>query len=258
MRGRGGMGNVTFGGVRLKSLLEQNGIDLKNDVRWLNASGTDEPLPGKQPFLHSLPIDDVLNRSLLALTMNGEPLPAIHGGPVRLMTPGVYGTMHIKWLNHLHFASDETDNENHVPRYRVPRQRIEPGAPYEYTRENSSFNWNMKIKSVLLTPTDGQSLKAGSTVVQGVAFNDGLTRITAVYLSFNHGESWKQAMLTPSESLYGWTRFQLAQNFSTGRHPIWCRAVDAYGRTQPLNGSVAWNTSGYEWNGIEQISVDVA
>jgi hypothetical protein len=42
-----------------------------------------------------------------------------------------------------------------------------------------------------------------------------------------------------------------------GKRELWARTVDALGRTQPLDGSIHWNPSGYEWNGVEKISVTV-
>jgi len=255
--GRGGVGNVRFAGVRLSKVLEAKGIEIDKSVRYVNASGADKPEPGKEDFLHSLPIDHVLNRSIIAVDLNGEPLAAIHGGPVRLVTPGVYGTMHMKWLDQLNFVAEESTNENHIPRYRVPRTNIKPGAEYEFTLKNSTYNWNMKIKSVLLSPNDGDPLPSGTTTIKGVAFNDGLTKISSVFVSIDKGQTWQSAELKPSDSLYGWTQFQLRKNLSVGRHEIWCRAVDSFGRTQPSDGSITWNPRGYEWNGFEKITVDV-
>lgn len=255
--GRGGVGNVRFAGVRLSTVLEKNGIEIDDSVRYVNASGADEALPGKEDFLHSLPIDDVLNRSIIALDLNGEPLSAIHGGPLRLITPGVYATMNMKWLSELNFVGEESTNYNHVPRYRVPASPIKPGAEYDFTLQNSRFNWNMKVKSVVLTPNDGDRLRPGMTTIKGVAFNDGNAKISEVFLSTDQGQAWQRAALTHSDSLYGWTQFQLQKELSAGRHSIWCRAIDAYGRTQPQDGSIAWNPRGYEWAGIEKITVDV-
>lgn len=255
--GKGGMGNVRFKGVKLSTVFEKNGIELNKDARFVLASGTDEALPGKEDFLHSLPATEVLNRSFLALDLNGEPISAIHGGPVRLITPGVYATMNVKWLSELNFGSEESTNYNHAVRYRVPKQSISPGTDYDFTLKNSTYNWNMKVKSVLLNPTDGSKLKAGETTIQGVAFNDGLSKIASVFVSVDRGISWQRAALERSPSLFGWTRFSTKVNLPVGRHFIWCRALDEFGRTQPLDGSIAWNPRGYEWNGIENVAVEV-
>lgn len=256
--GRGGMGNVTFSGPLLSKVLDDLNIEVKSSGRFVNANGADEKSEGKEDFLHSLPVDDVLNRSILALEMNGSPLPAVHGGPVRLVTPGIFGTMQVKWLSELVFVTEESTNYNHVPRYRVPNHPIKPGQEYEYTLESSRFNWDMKVKSVLLTPNDGDRLEAGNCRIQGVAFNDGAAPISSVIVSLNKGRSWKRATLEHPDGKYGWTRFELSAELKRGRQEIWCRATDKLGRSQPDDGSVAWNHRGYEWNGVEKISVDVA
>ena len=101
------------------------------------------------------------------------------------------------------------------------------------------------------------SVRAGRTTIRGVAFNDGATRITSVYVSLDQGQSWQPSRLTQSDSLYGWTQFELPVDLQPGQQHIWSRAIDAFGRTQPLNGSLAWNPRGYEWNGIDQVVVEV-
>ena len=200
--GRGGVGCVTFGGVLLHRVFHHLGIDAKVDQQFLLAQGKDKPLPDKEDFLHTLPAGEALNRSMLAISMNGKPLPAIHGGPVRLMTRGVFATMHIKWLERLSLVGSESNNYNHVPRYRVPKQRIEPGSEFDFNLSNSTYNWNMKVKSILLNPTDGTKLQAGKNMIQGVAFNDGAAEIQTVLVSFDAGESWQKSKLKKPESKF--------------------------------------------------------
>ncbi len=206
---------------------------------------------------NSMPLDDVLRTSLLATHLNGEPLPAVHGGPLRLVTPGVYGTMHLKWLSRLRFEAEETRNYNHIPRYRMPLQPIPPGQKIEYTLDNSRFNWWMKTKSVVLAPEPEMQVPAGRMMIQGVAFNDGAAPITSVLVSLDQGRAWRRAALTVPKSPYAWYPWRLAIQARPGKLSIWTRAVDALGRTQPQDGSIFWNPSGYEWNGVEQIDVTV-
>src|SRR5690606_30840388 len=152
-------------------------------ARFITAEGNDQAIAGKQDFEHSLPVDEALNRSILALRLNGKDLPAIHGGPVRLVTPGVFGTMHLKWLSKLTFAGEESQNENHARRYRVPKRRIKPGEEFTADLNNSRFNWRMNVKSVVLEPAPGAEVKAGSNTIRGVAFNDGAAPIDVVLVS---------------------------------------------------------------------------
>ncbi len=253
---RGGMGNVRVSGVRLSTVLRKLGVRIGSGARFLTAGGKDSPLPGKEDFEHSLPLAEALEHSLLALRINGQPIPAVHGGPVRLMTPGFYGTMHIKWVTRLRFEDDESSNYNQIPRYRVPRTLLSPGKPIKYTFQNSKACWRMKVKCVVLWPQPGTTVAAGkSHVVRGVAFNDGAVRIDAVQLSTDRGRSWSRARLEFPRSRYAWYRWTAAVRLPAGEHELWARAVDARGRSQPLDGSIHWNPSGYEWNGVEKIPV---
>ena len=156
--GRGAMGNVKFAGVPLAKLLDHLGVRPQEGAKFLTADGSDAPEAGQQDFEHSLPLDEALKKSFLALRLNGQPLPAIHGGPVRLVTPGYYGTMHIKWLSQLRFTPGESDHTSQIPHYRTPRQPIKPGQPYDFTYANSDPNWRMKIKSVVLSPAPAARL----------------------------------------------------------------------------------------------------
>ncbi len=80
----GAMGNVRFAGVPLAALFDQMKTAPNNTARFVTALGRDVPIkPGDADFEHSIPLDDALARSIIALTMNGEPIPAVHGGPAR-------------------------------------------------------------------------------------------------------------------------------------------------------------------------------
>lgn len=256
---RGGMGNIVVKGVRLSDVLAKHGVTVNDSVKYLSAEGSDPPPPGKDPFEHSLPITDALQHSILALEMNGKSIPAAHGGPVRLMTPGFYGTMHIKWVRRLRFDDEESSNKNHLQRYRTPNAPIAPGSEFSYGFENSTACWRMKLKCVVLSPAANSTIPAGQdVVVRGVAFNDGRAAIDAVLLSTDQGRTWERAQLKVPTSPFAWYRWELPIKLQRGSREVWARAVDGWGRSQPLNGSIAWNPSGYEWNGVEKIRLTVA
>lgn len=256
--GRGGMGNVRFAGVPLATIVKHWNVKIDSQAKFLSAEGADPPPQGEQDFEHSLPLGETLKKSFLALRLNGQPLPAIHGGPVRLVTPGFYGTMNVKWLTRLRFDATESTHTSQIPNYRTPREPIAPGSKYDFTFDNSDSNWRMKIKSVVLAPAPGSTLSAGKVTVRGVAFNDGEARIDSVLVSPDGGRTWRQAQLDVPVSPYAWYRWQVELALDKGRHQIQARAVDALGRTQPLDGSVHWNPQGYTWNGVEKIDVTVS
>ncbi len=255
--GRGAMGNVKFAGVPLSTLVDRAGLRIQPGAKYVTFEGADPPAPGEQSFEHSIPLDAALAKSFVALRLNGDPLPAIHGGPVRLVTPGYYGTMHVKWLRNLRFTPAESDHASQIPRYRNPRQPIAPGTDYHFTYTNSEPHYGMRPKSVVLLPLPGAKLPVGESVVEGVAFNDGAAKIEQVLVSIDGGNSWQRAKLEVPASPYAWTRWQATVRLPRGSQQIWARAIDALGRSQPLDGSVYWNPEGYTWNGVEKIDVTV-
>jgi sulfite oxidase len=255
--GRGAMGNVRFSGVRLQTMLDHFGIRPQPAARFLSAEGVDDPAAGEQDFEHSIPLAEALKKSVLALRLNGEPLPAVHGGPVRLVTGGYYGTMHVKWISRLRFDAEESHHTSHVPHYRTPLVPIAPGEPFEATLSNSESNWRMKIKSVVLAPQPGAKLAAGDVTASGVAFNDGEAPIETVLVSGDGGRTWQRAEVEAPDSPYAWYRWQARLNLPPGRQQIWARAIDKLGRTQPLDGAIHWNPQGYTWNGVDKIDVTV-
>ncbi|UCH24962.1 MAG: sulfite oxidase [Trueperaceae bacterium] len=254
----GGMGNVTFGGVMLRDVLASFDPPLnpRPEVAFITAEGADAPPEGasRPDFEHSVPLEDALNRGMLAITMNGEPLPGAHGGPVRLVIPGYYGTMNVKWVSTLRFETEETNNVNQIPRYRVPKDPIEPGTPIDYTFDNSTANWRQRVKSVIFEPLNGAELAAGTVTVRGVAWG-GDAPITMVQVSADNGASWQAANLQTPGSTWAWHHFSAELEVASGEQRIWVRAIDELGNSQPLNGTVRWNPSGYEWNGADYVDV---
>ena len=254
----GAMANVTFSGVPLSAVLEKLGVEPQAAARFVAAEGRDLPSkPGEADFEHSLPLADVLERSILALKLNGEAIPAVHGGPVRLITPGYYGTMNVKWLSRLRFEDSESTNRHHRERYRTPLTPIEPGSEFSYNLDNSEANWRMRIKSVIFAPLEGERLSAGRNEVRGVAFNDGAARIVAVEVSSDGGLTWRRAEIDRPASPFAWHHWRIVLDLPRGAQKIVARAVDALGRTQPLDGAIHWNPAGYAWNGVHEVKVQV-
>lgn len=256
----GAVANVRFGGVALRVAIDELKLNVDPRATFLTAEGRDAPpKPDIADFEHSLPLADALDRSFLALTLNGEPLPAAHGGPVRLVTPGYYGTMHVKWLSRIRFETSETANHHQIRRYRTPYDPVKPGAEFQYDLSNSEPNWRMRIKSIILSPGDGAKIERASQpehelTVAGVAFNDGSCRVDRVEISTD-GDVWRRVPVEVPESPFAWYRWSTTIVLKPGEQTIRCRAIDALGRTQPLDGSIHWNPAGYAWNGVHTVRV---
>lgn len=150
--------------------------------------------------------------SLLAVGMNGEPLPLEHGFPVRMIVPGLYGYVSAtKWLTELkvtRFADDVG--------YWTPRGWSERGP--------------IKMSSRIDVPTTDRVVKAGSTIFAGVAWAQH-TGISKVELRVNRGE-WQEAKLAPGISRDTWYQWQLALEFTPGQYEVQVRATDLDGGVQ--------------------------
>ena len=197
--GLGGVGNVRFAGVPLSAVLDRWGIRVDPRATFVTA-GSRATGTGRAPdgFEHSLPAADVLDRSILALRLNGDPLPGVHGGPVRLVTPGYFGTMQVKWLDRLRFETAESTGFFHATEYRVPLSPAQPGEPFQFTLENSRPTWLLQLTSFIVEPVAGSTLTAGPVTVSGFAFNDGAARLASVEVSVDRGVSWRSADAGPA------------------------------------------------------------
>ena len=256
----GGMGNVVWKGVKLKDVFKALAVEIDPSARFITANGKDKPItPIGSDFVHSMPLHDVLDKAILAIEMNGEPIPAIHGGPVRLIIPGYYGTMQIKWLTDIYITDKESPSRFQKKAYRIPVSPVEPGemTPLDFNQFNSIPNYRMKVKTVIFYPMNGERVKSGFFKVKGVSWNDGLVPINEIYISTDKGKDWIRAHVVRNDGLYAWYLWEAEIKLKRGQKFIWARAIDEWGRGQPLNGVDRWNPKGYEWNGVDKVTVEV-
>jgi len=255
----GGMGNIEWEGVPLKAFLDDQKLVPSSLAHWLTAHGWDQPATFEgSGFAKSYRLSDpALDNAILALKMNGEPIPAVHGGPVRLIIPGYYGNMNVKFVTTLLFEAQQSPSAFQSVGYRMPLVPVEPGQfeANDYTIYNSVPTYGQKIKSVIFSPLADDGAKAGDVEISGVAFNDGLATITNVAVSADGGSTWQSADIKAPESPWAWYHWSTKAKLASGTNKLMCRATDALGRTQPLDGLTRWNPRGYEWNGIDVVEI---
>jgi len=90
-----------------------------------------------------------------------------------------------------------------------------------------------------------------------VAFNDGEAPITSVEVSADGGATWVAADIAPPESPWAWYHWSAKATLQSGANVLMCRATDALGRSQPMDGLSRWNPRGYEWNGVQRLELAV-
>src|SRR5690606_29352712 len=131
------------------------------------ATGGEQLPEGVDPLTvvveRSIPLEKGMEDALLAWQMNGEPLPLVHGGPLRLIVPGYFGVNNVKFVKRLAFTPEETQASIQRSSYRV-RPIGESGNPSQPTM------WEMPVKSWVNHPAGEQSVRAGRVIIDGVAF----------------------------------------------------------------------------------------
>ncbi|ABM08483.1 molybdopterin-dependent oxidoreductase [Paenarthrobacter aurescens] len=150
--------------------------------------------------------------ALLAVGMNGEPLPLEHGFPVRMIVPGLYGFVSAtKWLTELKVTRFTDDTA-----YWTPRGWSDHGP--------------IKTQSRIDVPRSGRSVQAGKVQFGGVAWaqHRGINRVE---LRVNRGP-WQQAALAGAISTDTWYQWQLGIDLTPGDYEVQVRATDSSGVPQ--------------------------
>ena len=198
------VGNAKWLGVPLWRLVERAGV---------RSQGTQLVGRSVDRFTVGFPTGAVFDgrEAMVAVGMNGEPLPLRHGFPARLVVSGLYGYVSAtKWLSEVEFTRwDDFDA------YWIPRGWAKQ-AP-------------IKTQSRIDTPRQGD-IRAGINVIAGVAWaqNRGVRR---VQVRVDDGE-WMNANLPDELSIDSWRQWYLEYDFTPGPHRISVRAADATGETQ--------------------------
>jgi DMSO/TMAO reductase YedYZ molybdopterin-dependent catalytic subunit len=253
----GAVGCAEFTGARLRDVLEKAGV--KAGVVYTAHEGADTHLsgdPDKVPISRGVTIEKAMTDNvLIAFEMNGGPLPAMNGAPLRLVVPGWPGSCSQKWLTRIWLRDVVHDGEKMTgSSYRLPNRPVEPGE--EVANEDYEIIERMPVKSLITNPATGTD-PGGSTVqVRGHAWSGDRT-IERVDLSIDFGATWLAAELGPPANSGSWQNWRLDVTFpQAGYYEVWSRATDSAGVAQPF--AVAWNPRGYVGNAMHRVAVRVA
>ncbi|MFV2099933.1 molybdopterin-dependent oxidoreductase [Micromonospora sp. LOL_024] len=230
--------------VTLACVSNEVGGDLIGNARWLG-------VPLRELLDEAAPLDgadQVVGRSvdgwtcgaptavlrdgrdaLLAVGMNGEPLPVPHGFPARMVVPGLYGYVSAcKWITELELTSFADFDAYWVPR-------------------GWSAQGPVKTQSRIDTPRPRSRPAAGPVVVAGVAWaqHRGIDRVE---VRVDEGP-WQEAELAPTVSADTWVQWSWRWQATPGEHSLQVRATDSTGETQTSqqqavapDGATGWHT----------------
>jgi len=240
----GAVGTARWSGVPLRALLEQVGVDPAARHVWFEAADH-ATLPQTPRFLRSIPLEVANERVLLALSMNGAPLPARHGAPLRAVVPGWYGMSSAKWVTRIRLEATPSDNHFMAKGYRY----VAPGGDPLLSPPVEA----MRVKSLITSPREGDALRGGVIEVAGFAWS-GAGGVRRVDVSTDEGLTWQEARLAAVEGPFAWQRFTASIPApARGSVTLWARATDVAGETQPLAAAV--NSGGYGNNSVHRVRV---
>jgi DMSO/TMAO reductase YedYZ molybdopterin-dependent catalytic subunit len=250
---RGAVGTARYKGVRLADVLREAG--LRPSGKHVLFDGADRPpVPTTPDFVRSIPLDKAMSpETLLAYEMNGEPLPAVHGFPLRAIVPGWIGSANVKWLARVSVLEREHDGHYMVKGYRSPRTPVAPGEKVDPGEMVAVTD--LDVKSVIARPADGARVAAGPVRIAGAAWA-GEAEIERVDVSVDFGRTWQPARLGTDQARFAWRLWDFEWTAKQpGAYLVMSRASDSRGRTQPI--APIWNPNGYLWNVVDQVRVRV-
>lgn len=214
------VGNQKWLGLPIKGLLEQAGPT--GDADMVLSTSVDG-------FTAGTPLTALMDGrdALLAIAMDGEPLPFEHGFPVRMVVPGLYGYVSAtKWV---------TDLE--VTRF--------ADAEAYWTKRGWSQEGPVKTQSRIEVPRAGTTVPGGPVVVAGTSWaqHRGITR---VQVRVDDG-AWNDATLADEGGIDSWRQWSWTWDASPGDHELFVRAFDPLGpQTGAVQGEIPDGATGYD------------
>ena len=210
-------------GVRTKDLLERVGIRPGVDQIFSHST---------EGMTISTPVQALTDdrEALVAVAMNGAPLPAVHGFPARLVTPGLYGFVGAtKWLT------------------RMQATTYQAASAY-WTDRGWATDAPVLTQSRIDTPRGLNRLDAGRVVIGGVAWAQqrGIAKVEVRV----DGNSWQEARLGPDAGIDYWRQWYLPWDALPGRHELTVRATDLEGNTQPEQKAPPFPKGATGWHSI--------
>jgi len=192
---------------------------------------------------------------LLAWGMNGEPLPAVHGGPLRIVVPGYIGARSVKWLHRITAQDHPSTNYFQARSYRVFPADFDPAVAE--SGEGISLG-AIAVNADIADPDDGAAVPAGSTPVRGYALAGDDRRIARVEVSTDGGRSWTQAVLEHELSPWAWRHWHATIAVPAGPTEVVARAWDSAACVQPREPAEVWNPKGYVNNSWARVNINAS
>ncbi|SRR5579871_6916988 len=197
------IGNAKWKGVRLADLLASAGVEPRAHYAAFH---------GNDRFSTGHPLDRVVSPDvILAYEMNGAPLTASHGFPLRLLVPGKFGMKQTKWLTRIELL------DKHYVGY--------------WEERGWSDACERAVHARFDAPDEIAHLKGNSFVLAGYALG-GRSGVKGVELSLDAGKTWATADLFSNPSTEAWSFWRYAWSPAPGQYEVRVRAISGAGEVQ--------------------------
>jgi sulfite oxidase len=241
----GAIGNAAWTGIALADVLRAAGADedAALHVAFEACDEVEMPSEGRFRYGASIPMTKAMSPEvLLAYGMNGAPLAAEHGFPLRVVVPGFAGVRSPKWLASITVQDAPSANHMQQRDYKlVPPDTTEATVDWE---QGITIN-DMPLNAAICEPPPQAKLPVVSLKVCGYAIATARA-VVRVDVSMNGGRSWTQAELEHDRSSpWSCTFWTAAVELPKGEHELVVRAWDSAGQTQPALPDDTWNFKGY-------------
>jgi DMSO/TMAO reductase YedYZ molybdopterin-dependent catalytic subunit len=221
--GAGLISNAVWTGVPMRSLLETAGV--KPGVRRVAMHASDG-------YVHTISLEKAVERTtLVAYRMNGRELPLRHGYPARVLVPGTYGEVSVKWVDRIDLSGEAIEG---------------------YYEQQGWQPYMVKTMSRIDSPRPGAKVGAAQTLnLRGIAFagDRGISKVEV-----NTGSGWTPARIDYSPSPLAWSLWSAVWRApGPGRYRIAVRAIDGTGalQTATAHGAVPAGATGYHTVPVE-------
>ncbi|OQD66269.1 hypothetical protein PENDEC_c058G05711 [Penicillium decumbens] len=240
----GAIGTARYKGISLKKLIKDCG-GLVSNAKHLEFYGVDTYVKDLNVgnYVVSVPWSKVKsNEVILAWEMNGEPLPKIHGFPLRVIVMGYIGARSVKWLYRIKAIKSPSLAPVQSREYLYFNQQM---GKYNQRPMDRLQIQEMPVSSAIMSPWQNQVIMHGGKILcKGWAYSGGGRWPERVELSADGGFSWYDV---PEENLskkgkWAWRSWEIDLPCDVeGWIEIVCRCWDNSLNTQPLNVRAAWN-----------------
>lgn len=211
---------ASWTGALVRDVLAEVGV--ASDASWMLAEGADSAR-----YDRSIPLHKALDDAMLVYAQDGKPLPARHGGPLRLILPGYEGSTNIKWLHRLKLGGAPWATREETAEYTEL-------LPSGHAR---AYDFVMRAKSVIVSPSAGDRMRdRGAQMLRGFAWS-GRGKIARVEVSTD-GHMWRDARLLQPILTRAFTAFEAPFTWEGAPMTLRSRATDETGAVQPTHAAL--------------------